>query len=204
MKAFEGYDETKTIGQGGAALPVGAYPVQIKGAEVVTRESKNGSYDQLLIHFDICEGDRKDYFLQKYQADTSDDKKWKGTLRLTVPSNDGSEMDEWNKRRFKTAICAIEDSKPNKGYTWDWDEKKLKDKYFCAIMGEHETYIEGNSDTTVFVECRHQISIDDFRADNYKIPERYVDKRAKEYLQNNASADTGFLTADTSAEEIPF
>ena len=103
-------------------LPKGAYVCKIINAKV--DENQYGS--RLVLAFDIIDGEYTGYFKEKYDANRNEDKKWPGVVRVSIPAEDGSDEDAFRIRNFNTALVAIEDSNP--GYTWDWDEKKLKNK----------------------------------------------------------------------------
>lgn len=133
MKVRNSYN-TATAITGYKTLPCGAYICEIKKAEEIL--GKNGNSDSLKISFDICEGEYKDFFADKYKADDREDKKWSGIVMVWLPKDDGSEKDGWTANRFKTIMTAIEES--NKGYFFDWDEKKLTGKKFGAVFVEDE------------------------------------------------------------------
>ena len=80
----------------------------------------------LEIAFEIATGEFAGFYRRNFDAQTQEDKKWKGIMRLYVPKEDGTDKDEWTKKTFKRATQAIEDSNP--GYQWDWNEKGLKGK----------------------------------------------------------------------------
>ena len=115
MKPFKDYDKTQAYANR-EVLPPGGYVLKIGG---VKYESGSGRSDQIVLRFDIDEGEYNGYFQRNYDEQNTEDKKWKGTYRIWVPSDDGSEQDGWSKRRFKTIMNAFEDSNP--GYSWDWD-----------------------------------------------------------------------------------
>ena len=92
MKAFNGYKAEKAATR--EQLPVGGYVAKILDAEEVTYTW--GSV--LVISFDIAEGEHAGFWKKDYQNQTGEDKKWRGTYRLTIPADDGSEKDEWSKR----------------------------------------------------------------------------------------------------------
>ena len=122
MRPFNNYETTQTI-SARAQLPVGAYICRILKAEEKVYNSSKGEWHKLEISFDISEGEHKDFYANDYKAQTGEDKKWKGVMRMNIPTDDGSEADGWAKRSFKTNILAIEDS--NSGYHWDWNEAQL-------------------------------------------------------------------------------
>ena len=116
MKKLNGYETAQAYFEQ-ERLPVGGYVLKI--LDVKYQENSWG--DVILLSFDIEEGEYKGFFANNYRAQTQEDKKWKGTYRLRVPKDDGSEQDNWTMRRFKTVISAFEES--NSGYHWNWDEQ---------------------------------------------------------------------------------
>ena len=133
MKPFSNYENTQTFSER-PKLPAGGYIAKIKKAAV--RTYQNGEIEKLEIAFDIIEGEYKDFFANDLATQTSEDKKWKGVLRLFIPIDDGSDKDNTTKSIFKGNIEAVEDSNP--GYHWDWDEKKLAGKTVGVIFRNEE------------------------------------------------------------------
>lgn len=138
MKKFSDYDATQTYAKS-ERLPAGAYVIKIKAVKY--SEGKNGAGDRVELMFDIVEGDYKDFYKKNYDAQQSEDKKWKGKGVVYVPVDDGSERDGYTKRAFKSFIEAVEKSNP--GYRWDWNEQSLKDKLVGGIFRDTYTVIEG-------------------------------------------------------------
>ena len=126
MKPFNGYKAEKAAPR--EHLPAGGYVAEIKDAKEV--EYSWGRV--LVVSFDIAEGEKKGFFAADYRSQQQEDKKWRGSYRLTVPKDDGSEGDGRSKRTFGGAMWAIENS--NQGYHWDWNEAGLKGKLvgFCT------------------------------------------------------------------------
>ena len=85
----------------------------------------------------------KDYYADQYRNNPSEDKKWKGKIALYIPTDDGSEADVRTKRRFKTAMTAIEES--NNGYVWNWDERSLKNKKCGVVLQDKEWEFNGKT-----------------------------------------------------------
>lgn len=133
MNKFKSYDKTqRTQSNTAGQLPVGGYVCKIISA----KEESYSWGSKLAVAFDISEGDFKGYFDEQYKSNPYEDKKWKGVLRITVPTDDGTEQAERDARKFKNFICDIEDS--NNGYSWDWDEAKLKGKTIGILFNEGE------------------------------------------------------------------
>lgn len=137
MKAYEGFKAQKKVAK--EQIPAGGYIGKIM-------DCTEAVYDWgsvLVVSFDITEGEYKDFFRKDYAANTSEDRKWRGTYRLNVPNNDGSEKDGWTKNTFEGAMWAIEESNP--GYHWDWNEKALKGKNIGLLFRNEEWAMNGNT-----------------------------------------------------------
>ena len=130
MKKYDVKPEKPSGGK--ETLPAGGYVCQIMNAKV-----EDGDWGStLVIAHDVCEGEYKDIFKRDYENNTREDKKWRGTFRLRLPKDDGSEQDTWKKRSLSNFLWAIEQSNP--GFSFDWDEKKLKGKKIGLLYRNKE------------------------------------------------------------------
>lgn len=197
MRPFKDYETTQTI-TGSRQLPVGAYICQIFKAEEKVYTSPKGEWHKLEVSFDISEGEHKDFYANDYRAQSGEDKKWKGVIRLNVPNDDGSEMDAWNKRSFKTNMQAIEES--NSGYHWDWNEAQLKDKTVGIVFRSEEWEYNGKSGwrTAAF----KFIPAADVKSGNFKIPDPKP-LNGKAASQASTAADLSDFVEVASAD-LPF
>lgn len=191
MRAFKGYEAKK---QGGAReiLPAGGYVAKILNAE----EKRYSWGDVLLISFDISEGEHSGFFNKDYLENTNEDKKWRGTYRLNIPKDDGSEKDGWTKSTFGGAMWAVEES--NQGYTWNWDEKSLKGKTVGVLFRNKEWEMNGNTGWTT--ECCKLESADDIRNGKFRMPK---DKPLKNKSTNNSSDFVPNIEVDDD-EKLPW
>ena len=194
MRPFNNYETTQTI-SARAQLPVGAYICRILKAEEKVYNSSKGEWHKLEISFDISEGEHKDFYANDYKAQTGEDKKWKGVMRMNIPTDDGSEADGWAKRSFKTNILAIEDS--NSGYHWDWNEAQLKGKTVGIVFRSEEW--EYNGKTGKKAQPFKAVSVEKIKSGNFKIPKEKL-------LEKNASAPTAPTPEfrDIPDEDVPF
>lgn len=142
MKPFKNYEKTQTFSSR-PTLPAGGYVCKIMNAEEKVYKSSKGTFNKLEISVDIIEGEFSGFFANDYRTQQTEDKRWKGVLRMSVPTDDGSDMDEKIKSMFKTNITAIEDS--NSGYHWDWNEKALKGLIVGCLFQSQEWAWEGKS-----------------------------------------------------------
>lgn len=194
MKPFKGFDRNDTFAER-EELPKGAYILEIKDASVVA----NDYGEKLVISFDIAEGEKAGFYARNYRAQTSEDKKWKGTYRLSIPAQDGSEADRWKVKGFNTSIVAIEESNP--GYQWDWDEAKLKGKKVGGLFNRRE--YEFNGRQGFYTQCKRLVAVEAVVNGNYKLPD-------DETLAGRYSAPrtdvNGFLPVEDAVgdDDLPF
>lgn len=192
IKQFNDFDKTQAYAET-KQLPRGGYVCRIVGAKA--EENSDGN-QYVKIAFDIAEGEYKDFFQDKFDQNTNEDKKWSGVYTLNVPKDDGTEKDTWTKRRFKTFTNALEDS--NNGYHFDWDESKFKDKLVGMIFNYRE--YEFNGMTGMTPNVARVTSVEEIRKGEYKIPQdRLLNKKKAESISS-------FVNVPESATEveIPF
>jgi len=182
MKPFNGYKPEKIVSR--ETLPAGGYIAEILKAEEVPYDWGN----VLVISFDIAEGQYKDHFEKDYKAQTNEDRKWRGTCRINIPKDDGTEKDAFTKKMFNNAMYAIEDSNP--GYKWNWNETTLNGKKIGVLFRNKEWEYNGKTGWTT--ECYALASVNDIRSGNYKI--------AKDKPLKNKSVSTGNLPFYDSRE----
>ena len=203
MKKFAGYAEATTFTER-PRLPIGGYVLRIMEARELTY-----SWGSVLkIDFDISEGEQKGFYQKDYDSQTQEDKKWKGSFRLNVPKDDGSEQDAWTKSRFKTVIeDAIEVS--NAGYKWDWDETKLKGKVVGGIFNNKEWEMDGDSGykSGFFTNCKALVSVDKIKKNDFTIPGDDLipdNKRISKKPESTGSGDGFMNIPDGGMDELPF
>ena len=200
MKAFNDYAEINTD-MASEKLPVGGYVLKVMSVKY--EAGTNGNSDQVVLAFDVAEGEYAGFFKKQYEANTDENKKWKGSVRIYVPVDDGSEKDGWTKKSFKRWMEAFEDSNP--GYKWNWDENTLKGKLIGGIFGEvlkTMTDENGQDKDITYVTLRFPASVANIRNNNFKIPDAQDKRRAA-----NTSAPTadGFANVPVGADgDIPF
>lgn len=194
MKKYSGYDTAKPYEET-QKLPTGGYIIKIWDAEEVHYDWG----DQLLISFDIAEGEFKDFYGDQYRNSQLEDKKYKGVYRIYLPKEDGSQQDEWTTRRLKTEMTAIEDSNP--GFHWDWDEKKLKEKKVGAVFFEKE--YDFNGKRGFFTTLHSFRSVEKIKNGDYKLPDpKMLDKPGNSGAVASDSDD--FAELGTDDGELPF
>lgn len=129
MKKFDGF-KSEAQKAGVPMLPAGAYIAGIQAVKIEGTEPDQ----RLVLRLEIIEGDWAGYYARRYENDAQSaarfhyEAKYKGDFRIQIPdrANTKREHFDWDLRNFNGSIWAIEQS--NEGYSWDWDEKKLKGK----------------------------------------------------------------------------
>lgn len=192
MKKLNGYEEAKAYSDQ-ERLPVGGYILKIM--DVKYQENDWG--DIILLSFDIEEGEHKGFFATNYKNQEQEDKKWKGTYRLRVPKDDGSEQDNWAMRRFKTVIANFEESNP--GFHWSWDEQMLKGKVIGALFNNKEYEVNGRHG--FYTNCHSMVTTEKIRSGNFNIPD---DTLLKKENAPGGRGDGFMNVPDGIDEELPF
>ena len=180
------------------ALPKGAYVVKILGAKIA--QSTWGA-TQLVIQFDIAEGEYKDFYRHQYDRNSNEDKKWPvdGVFYLEIPGDGSAEYVITN---YDTFFADLEDS--NDGFVFAGDEKTLKGKLIGAKMHIRQTEYNGN----VYNHTRMKWSCvaDDVR--NGKAGRLPNDKLVTPSAGNaSGSAANNYVNSgfsDSNDDEIPF
>lgn len=186
---YKGFEKKKFSGAR-EILPAGGYVGKILKAEVMQYPWGN----QLEIKFDIVEGEFKDFFLRDWNNNTNEDRKWRGVLKLKLPTEDGSKQDGWKINSMNNLAASLEES--NSGYTWDWDETKFKGKLLGFLVREFEWSMNGNFG--VSTEASSCTDIERIRNGKFKIPKM---RKLKEE-QNTASAQSQDNITDP--DDLPF
>lgn len=202
MKPLSGYEKAQAYIDT-ERLPVGGYVLKILDVEYQDNSSK-GYNDKIILSFDISEGEQKDFYKTNYKAQAGEDKKWKGKFwNFRVPKDDGTEQDSWTMRRFKTIISAFEES--NKGFHWDWDEKKLKGLLIGALFNNKE-FESDNGTRGFYTNCHSLVTVEKIRSGKFEIP-------ADTFLKGNNQQNSGYGKPDADGfmnipdgidEELPF
>lgn len=193
MKQLNGYANAQAYTDS-ERLPVGGYVLKI----LDVKYQSNDWGDVIVLSFDVEEGEQKGFFAANYKAQTGEDKKWKGTYRLRVPKDDGSEQDNWTMRRFKTIITAFEETNGN--YHWNWDEQTLKGKVIGALFNNKE--YEYNGRRGFFTNCHSLVTAEKIRSGKFEVP---ADTLLKNGGNSSVPNPDGFMNIpDGIDEELPF
>lgn len=193
MQKFEFKKEKITTGEN-APLPAGGYVAKILNAE----ESSNDHGVSIIISFDIIEGEHTEHFRKQYLGSQYEDKKWKGNYYLPVP-DEKSKYPESQKKKFGNFIACVEES--NKGYSWNWDVKSLKDKKIGVIFGNVEYDFNGHRGWTT--KCKSIATVEDIQQGKFVVPK---DKPLGNTSNEALSPDIAKLVTDVKGieDQLPF
>lgn len=198
MKKFNDYETTQSY-SASEKLPVGGYVLKV--INVRYEEGQNDNSDRIVLMFDVEEGDYKGFFKKQYDSQTSEDKKWKGTVAIYVPKDDGTEKDGWTKKSFKTIMENFELS--NTGYKWNWDENSLKEKLIGGLFADTYTVIDGKEIKYVSLAPKNIRNVDYIRKGDYAMPDP-IKKNGARGIVNAPDSNKFINIPDGTAEEIPF
>ena len=191
-KNFEARERTSFL----TVPPAGAYVARIENVNVQEPTDTNPrTVIELIV--DITEGE----YTHRYK-DLFDDQKsrfgnanYRGTFRLTVPTDDDADEDNWIKRKFETSMWCIEQSNPN--FEWDWDEKKLR-KLSVGISVRNKKY-DYNGKVKTTTEIGRLEVVQDVRDGKVK-PMQDRDQTKKDNRTDDAA--NGFTAVND--EEVPW
>ncbi len=190
--SYSGF-EAKKAGGFTELPPVGAYVAEIQAARFV--EGENGQRDRIELFMDIVEGEYANRFHDVYEDQKErfgDDAKYKAIFRL-IPPVEGDE--DWRKRTFEGNLWCVQESNP--GYTWDWDEKKLKGKKVGISLRKRLYTFNGKNRETI--EIGRFETVDDVRNGKCK-PMRDRDQRTNRSDSESADSTDGAEFTDVSKE----
>lgn len=195
MKPLNNYDSIQAYSER-EKLPAGGYILKIM--DVKYQEGDSGKSDIIILSFDIAEGEYKDFFRKDYNNNTNEDKKWRGTYRIWVPNDDGSEADNRTMRRFKTIISDFETSNP--GYHWDWNEQSLKGKLIGGIFNNKEYDFNGRHG--FFTNCYGLTTVDKIHNNTFKMP---GDTLLKNGSGSSGQGDSDWINVPVGEDDgLPF
>ena len=179
MKPISDFENVKAAEGGDSRPQAGGYVC------VITNVTDVPDREYLLVEFDIAEGEHAGYCSERAGRFGS----WP-SLGRTYRSYKGRAVG-----MFKSFVKSVEDSPENKGYQWDWNEKKLVGRSFGAVLGEEEFRGQDGSVRTglKLVACR---TTDAIRAGDFKLP------AVKKLREEEPAAASGAFT-DVTPDDIP-
>lgn len=193
IKAPKNWNEVKAASDRPRLMP-GGYVIKI--VDVDTFISRAGN-ECLSLDVDIAEGENKDFYKNDYEAQQND-KKWRGKVISVIPDENAS-AEDWRAQRFKGLTTAIEHS--NEGYTWDWDENKLKGKIVGCLFRSEE-FLNNNNEKATSVKPFVLVSADRIREGKYQVPNPKLLKDSDYNSPAKSSLPQGFEAVND--DDIPF
>jgi hypothetical protein len=196
---IKGYKDFKTqpMFNGPQKLPAGVYIARVFDVQPEVNEKVN----QLILQFEICEGDYKGFFDKDWKNQMKGSENWRGVYRMWLVKNDNSDADKKTKDIFERSIWAFEQS--NAGFHFkqdhngDWDENQLKGLFVGVKFRNRQYNINGNRGFTT--ECCGLADIPSVRAGKVKTPkDKLLDEKPAAPIADNS----GFTDVDDS--ELPF
>lgn len=187
MEKIQGYNEAQAITGEYERLEAGGYICKIVSAK--EEKSKSGK-KMLVIALDILEGDKKDFFRNRFNENTNPDKKWPAGAIYR-------QMLEGEKAAgfLKGIMTSLEAS--NEGFKWDWDEKKLANLKCGAIFGEEE-YEKLDGSVGISTKVKFIRTVKAIQDGNFKVPEL-------KKLPQKGEAFEDFINSVTSDDnDLPF
>lgn len=187
MEKVQGYEEAQAITGEYERLNAGGYICKIVSAK--EEKSKSGKR-MLVLALDIIEGDKKDFFRNRFNEDNRAEKKWPSGAIYR-------QMLEGEKAAgfLKGLMTSLEAS--NEGFKWNWDEKKLANLKCGAIFGEEEyEKMDGSIGTTTKIKFIKTVKA--IQDGNFKVPEL-------KKLPEKGEAFEDFVNSVTSDnDDLPF
>ena len=207
MKAFNGF-ESKAQSSKPRQLPAGPYVAKIKAVKVDGLEPDQA----LIIRVDVCEGEFKDYFFNRYKNDqkayengkSKYEPKYKGDYRIRIPNDENTKAQypESDRKRFGDMIYRIEESNP--GYHWDWNEQGLVG-LVVGINMQEDSY-NGNAFTKIGrLEIVSEVRSGTVQAMAPR--QRQGDADDSQFIapqQQTIDPQSGFTQVDVNGVELPF
>lgn len=177
MEKINNWDEVEAKGmEDFRALPIGAYECVIKEAGEYTSEQSGKTSFKVAV--DIATGDYKDYYQNRFDNNTNDNKKWdNNATRYLAFEGD-------NVAYFKGFITCVENSNP--GYKWDWDETKLVGKKVCGVF-QYEEYKNQEGKKGVKVRLTKFRSLDKMKDIRVSDIIKLLDGTYVDYAEYNAT-----------------
>ena len=187
MEKVQGYEEAQAITGEYEKLEAGGYICKIVSAK---EEKSKSNKRMLVLALDILEGEKKDFFRNRFSENTSPDKKWPAGAIYR-------QMLEGEKAAgyLKGLMTSLEAS--NEGFKWDWDEKKLANLKCGAIFGEEE-YEKMDGSIGKSTKVKFIRTVKAIQEGNFKIPEL-------KKLPQKGEAFEDFINSVTSDnQDLPF
>lgn len=182
MEKPKNYDETPVFADS-KILPPGGYICKIK--QVNEMKSRSGK-EMIAILLDIVEGDYKDFYEEKFKADTRTDKKWGCVVYQLTHDNEGNAS-----RGFKSFNTSVEESNDGFKTVWGNDYSKVLKGKFIGGLFRREQF-----ETT---DGRKAFSTKCFAFRSVNTIKKGVEVPADKLLVDNKASNSSNKVSDSSA-----
>ena len=198
MKPIEGWNEAPAYTGEFEVLQAGKYVCEVTQVNL-TKDQKGR--EQIVILFDIAEGEHKGYYGRIFDAakkNSPEKAAWKGLCRQLTQGN--------SLPYFKGIIKSIERS--NTGYVWNWEEKSLVRKKFGGVFGREQFL--GNDGkphwSTKCVQIRSLDGLKDAEVPEDKLLPEQNTAGSHPYIGTPSSVGNGFMNIPDGVEDegLPF
>ena len=182
MKKPNNWDKAQPITET-ERLPVDGYVIEILGA----KEEAYEWGEVLVLRFDISEGNYKGFYQKNYDNQSGEDKKWKGSHRVTLPPSDSKE-DDLSIRIFKSMVNAFEDS--NNKFKFDWSKsiEQFKGLKVGLVFQDKEFDFDGKNGW--YTAPYSFKTVNQIKEGDFKIPDKkQLDENKKQATTNNEPED---------------
>ena len=201
IKKFKGLQPTRMYNGTGMELPKGGYVCKILSATVKDRPD-GSQYYQLGI--DIAEGEHKDFYMNKWKADTRPDRKWSCFMFLNIPDDRPTNTEQEQRRQqlnlrlFNDFIWCVEES--NSGFHYDIDaEECIKGKLIGLYFIEEDREYNGRIYTNT--KPYKAWPVQEIRDGKFTPSE---DRKMKPTVTQPSISGPDFNVAIDSDTEVPF
>lgn len=181
-------------------LPKGGYVVRILKVDI--RSNSRGQY--LALYYDIAHGTYAGYWQKRYDSCEGSDRKWKGFIFVSIPTDDGTKEDGWSHSKFEAFLTALERSNP--GYTFDWDEQHFVGLQVGAIFNLKDI-VKDDGDTVRVTNFVRFASVETIVTNSFDQPKDYIkeqDVASEDFTDGGNKADTSGFVPDKSESTNPF
>ena len=193
MKQYSGF-EPKVSSGAREVLPAGGYVAKVISAKI----EENDWGDRLVIAFDICDGDWREFFKKDFDGNQNEDKKWPNdaVYNLNVPSDNSPEY-VW--KNWNTFFADLEES--NNGLVFAGTVASLKGKLIGGKFYNEQSEYRG----TVYDHTRLKwtcIAEDVRKGKAGRMPADKLIESTSKPIETDSS---GFMAlSDAAEDELPF
>lgn len=196
MKKIENWSEIEAKGMDDfTPFPAGVYECVIVNA--CENFNKDSGKTTLKVMVDIASGEYKGYFTEMYDKNTNVDRRWNNNSTKYLS------LEEQNLSYLKGFITSVENSNP--GYTWDWDETKLRGKKICCVY-QWEQYQTQDGKIGVSAKLNKFRSLDKMKDIKEPTQVKMLDGsyvEYEDYMKNNGNSNSSD-EIEVTGDMLPF